>query len=1559
MKIYHALLAGCALMCNLGAETLLENGSFEAWDGNAPAGWEAANVLRGDGQGESGTAAVTLRPTDGKSATLRSKPLKLVPGAEYLLSFHYRAAAGGGMRVTVAGSPQAALSLGVPYTHRGGVRIEHFFRAGESAGAEPRVEMEVKGQALVMVDNVYLVPAERAWNRGVFRRLSGAEAECVFTAGNVESSTRRCHVEMELFDYYNKRLWSDAKDVELKGGASESWTTKFTVGGSPRHRAVMKVSMDNGHSDEAWTYLNSDVVDGMRKTYELSGMKWRHQRVKAGQPLRDDGWEEVALPHVTPNTRQSVPDECLYRLTEKIPAVGADNKLFLVVDNGGLSPEVFVNGKRAGGCVGRSPLEVELTGLWRDGRENEITIRCLTIEAATVAKGGGGTLSKLPYAVAAGLGGARLETRPVWRTERLKIETSAKTSSVSVAGVVRNDSLIPGWFTVETTALDGDKPVLTLPPKKFYLVPFEPVVFKTCSDWDKPHLYFPHDPFLYNVETVVKDGSGKILDRQRSRFGFREVAVDGKHVLYNGRKAKFITRLSAPHPRHVYNSMGSSLDESMARHYRSLQMYARLGMVYGREYVGMQHLPPWRLDIMDEMGFSVRESFELNMAYCSNDDSYEDTPAYWDAMRRQTENSMRSTWNHPSVIAWDMENETFLCSTQHTFPELFDQYQRLRDIVRGNDRSRPLLHDSADPMGDGDIISLHYPIDVTRQFPPSPVFPLVPFEKGKLYSQLNLHPGAYVWNEDRPLVLGEDLIDLHEFPQSLSLYADEAVYGQYGRDKAFSPELFVNCMARMNEILQYLGREYRKREVHVLTTWSCCHETHSDELARDAVVVDQYHGNFHSAEKVERSLTWFHDPMNDLSAVVAWRLVDASGKVHSKADVKADVKGGDLFSRRFTVDCPVVEAVTPLRLELAVSDVATGKELCRRSQPWRVFPKTGVVQPAGLSVALFDPKGETAQTFAAAGLKFDRVATPNPAGHGLLVVGKNALVEGGELPTSLDAHVRGGGKVLVMEQEGRVGESLPYAPSANVGMHWPVDFVRIPEHPVAKGLVAEDLRFWRGDDQMVSSANWHKPWRGNILPILDGGSMGGFLNSPLLEIPWGKGWYLLCQLKISSKLEAEPAAAKLLTNILAYAAAAPYRSCDKPLHCLGSESLRRAAESCGAKVTAYDGSKELPSGATLLVDAGAEIAPGRVAALRAAVESGAVLWLQGLAADNAGRWAALVGEARFETYSSANLIKVADSPLTPGLTNTDLFWIGVPEWDFYGKTFDQVDVGKIVDNPPLPLANAEQLIIHGALQWLPLGKGGVLVDSVRWPGNLDAIPQRAPRLPCSIMTGLGVALKPRPGDMGMPSGGAFAPVNLRAQFNLPLNGMLPTGEKRLADIPFDIVGKGKGAVMLGSERLTTPTPWLKTKVDGIAINRKADRVYLLLTCFNSYESGRGFGAGETIGGLLLHYADGTSQTFPIQQKVDCANLFETFGDLKRGKVGWEGLNPFALILSKLTIWQDDEWIQTSGLNRLYVTHFDNPRPDVPIVSASLKSANQHFAPIIFGMTLYQAPRQGK
>ncbi|MCC7493159.1 MAG: hypothetical protein IT204_12455 [Fimbriimonadaceae bacterium] len=318
-------------------------------------------------------------------------------------------------------------------------------------------------------------------------------------------------------------------------------------------------------------------------------------------------------------------------------------------------------------------------------------------------------------------------------------------------------------------------------------------------------------------------------------------------------------------------------------------------------------------------------------------------------------------------------------------------------------------------------------------------------------------------------------------------------------------------------------------------------------------------------------------------------------------------------------------------------------------------PAPAVPQPG--KVALWDPRGTTGPLLQSLGVAATRIdASSALDAYDLVVIGQGALTPEGPAPDL--RRVRAGLKVLLCEQTAAALEQRLGFRVAEYGLRqlWP----RVAGHPALAGLDAAALRAWRGAATLnparldyqgttrlgepptvkwcgfdvprvwrcgnrgnVASVVLEKPARGDFLTLVDGGF--GQQYAALLEYREGRGVMLLCQLDISGRTAADPAAQRLAGNLLRYLAtwqpASPRR-----LVYAGDEAGRQHLAAAGLVAAPLPAA--LAADQLLLVDrAGAAGLGPRRAELQRWLASGGKLVALGL--DPAGA-AALPGNLRLQ-----------------------------------------------------------------------------------------------------------------------------------------------------------------------------------------------------------------------------------------------------------------------------------------------------------------------------------------
>jgi len=308
-----------------------------------------------------------------------------------------------------------------------------------------------------------------------------------------------------------------------------------------------------------------------------------------------------------------------------------------------------------------------------------------------------------------------------------------------------------------------------------------------------------------------------------------------------------------------------------------------------------------------------------------------------------------------------------------------------------------------------------------------------------------------------------------------------------------------------------------------------------------------------------------------------------------------------------------------------------------------------VAKPA-TKIALFDPKGETRELLTAMGVRCQSVqAGVDLSEYDLLIIGKAALTPERAAPDI--TRVRDGLKVIVFEQtsetlEKRLGFRVQEYGLRNV-------FQRVPDHPYLAGLDDKHLRDWRGEATIlppslnyepndeyggapvvrwcglevprlwrcgnrgnVASVLIEKPAIGDFVPIIDGGF--SLQYSPLLEYREGKGMVLFCQMDVTGRTEEDPAAARLVRNILSYVShtSYPVYPTRKALY-VGDAVGKRHLEHAGISPGSYEGGELSPDQVLIVGHGGGQTLAMHAAAVARWLKAGGHLLALQLDAEEA------------------------------------------------------------------------------------------------------------------------------------------------------------------------------------------------------------------------------------------------------------------------------------------------------------------------------------------------------
>ena len=433
--------------------------------------------------------------------------------------------------------------------------------------------------------------------------------------------------------------------------------------------------------------------------------------------------------------------------------------------------------------------------------------------------------------------------------------------------------------------------------------------------------------------------------------------------------------------------------------------------------------------------------------------------------------------------------------------------------------------------------------------------------------------------------------------------------------------------------------------------------------------------NFLPGETVEKQIIVINNCRETVTAECQWSLGLPRAVTGSKT-ITLPTGQQERIPLRFELPA----SLAPGQYELSATVRFNTGETQEDSFSINVMPRPSA-PPAVGEIALFDPKGETAELLKGLGVRFDAVdANADLSPYDTLIIGKAALTLDGPAPNI--ARVRDGLKVIVFEQTGEVLEKRFGFRVAEYGLRWV--FKRVPDHPLLAGLADEHLRNWRGDATVlpprieyelhygptvkwcdipvkrvwrcgnrgnVASALIEKPACGDFLPILDGGY--ALQYAALMEYREGTGMVLFCQTDVTGRTENDPAADTLAGNILQYVSHWKPAAGRQAVY-VGDPAGKSHLESAGLALGPYEGGR-LSADQVLVVGPGGGKELARDAgAVAGFVKAGGNLLAIGLDQDEANAFLPLKVAMKKEEHIAAYFEPIGAGSLLAGVSPAEV-----------------------------------------------------------------------------------------------------------------------------------------------------------------------------------------------------------------------------------------------------------------------------------------------------------------
>jgi hypothetical protein len=432
----------------------------------------------------------------------------------------------------------------------------------------------------------------------------------------------------------------------------------------------------------AWAATAIQLADSPRMEICLNGA-WDTIVNASGGTIPTTGWSPrraPAMPIATDPPTTSI----WYKLPISISRQWQkpDRHFILRVEKAGHYAAVYWNGRMMGEHYGQyTPFEADVTSAERAGA-NEIAIFVHNasgkyarpgIELTDPMQGNayrGATNRDFERNWVGITGDIFLAWRPAAHIADVFVVPSVRTHELEA----RIEAAGATGLILRADVLDEGKVVVRLPVKS--ISGDGAVALKAA--WSNPVLWGPEPygkPKLYTLRTELSR-HGELVDRRFTRFGFREVWVEGRDVLLNGKKlwmaGTYFAKLA---PIRYLND----------RRPQSRMIEAMQAGGLNTSYGHWDELGGAWLDQCDEMGMLVLGAF-----FCDGRPLIQSkADAGWvDWMADTCSTWVRADRNHPSIVMWRPTDVL----PQNIQKDAFNP--RLAERVRKEDGTRPIADDS-------------------------------------------------------------------------------------------------------------------------------------------------------------------------------------------------------------------------------------------------------------------------------------------------------------------------------------------------------------------------------------------------------------------------------------------------------------------------------------------------------------------------------------------------------------------------------------------------------------------------------------------------------------------------------------------------------------------------------------------------------------------------------------------------------------------------------------------------------------------------------------------------
>ncbi len=1256
---------------------------------------------------------------------------------------------------------------------------------------------------------------------------------------------------LRVYDYFGSLLRERKESVNLSSG---SLTVTEKPSSPDDYKLVTEFHSRSGErSLPYWSYFRTAGRDSRLLDWGWSA-KWVPGNKGFALPPEENGWFSdfpknprhvpPGLPYFRSNSLKTHRIWLRNRFT--LPEDWGGSRIVLALNSIGSHGRFYVNGQFIGEKYNRDlPGELDITSALKPGK-NELLIGVTDYIVLKDPADGAVPDGVYPDTgnVDAGPFQKRFVILGLTDTPRLRKLGPARFDSVVLQTLfsgerkllkgsfrLKNSSGKPESFRVSCEVFERGRKILDVFRGTLSCDSSGNAVQSFTKEFPNAKLWDFRSPNLYEFR-LTASGEKNVSVRESVRFGFREWKTKGRDFFLNGRKVS------------LFGDSASTLN--------SWSPHAFLWPVRPtncRVARGGKLDCPWtgrELDICDEIGMAT--TMEMNVSPYGRANAFRmGNPLLYRNLSRKWERVIPVYRNHPSIFANVLGNEP---PTEN--PEWCRRMAGLEQFVRKLDPTRFAFFSRGNDLGGLSPLYVPHYLYHIHIFPTDlNLFDSTAADR-RLKKQM-LHKDSYERihlrrDNSKPVFdsEGASVTDGRTFAWKFG----ESILVRHPSDRWESTGYRL-CMEAMRA---YIYECYRKNDLSVLAHIGC--RIGEDALSDVAAFLMEEEYHLSSGKSSARTVKVMNDSSAEEEILVEFRLLRENGAVARNLSRTFLLPPGGRTD--WIVELPGIPVSKPEFATVLLS--ATGKRSgarYRKQIPFTVFPELKMSFP---QTVLFDPVGESAAAFAASGIRIPLIRSLKDAGKGkVLVIGRNALAKADS--ETLNALVAGGLRVLVLQQNDFTWGFPFEVADGNFASDGTGAVIASPRHPVFRGILEEDLRYWQNRDRVpvVFENAPLTPSSARVKSLLIGSKTaftGDMHYSPLFEGRHGKGVYLVSALAFTDSLPFDPAARLFFRNLLQYLSASlvtPGRGAIAADRADWNRLRNRFGMNAADNAFRKDRTESM-----ILWNPAEPVSPELVRM----VKNGGTLYLRVPDASRLKEVERIFGfRVGFSAHVSEFAAMTVRDPLFEGLTQQDFIW------------------GKNIQNggrPPDPkhllgtqvFVSAQKgfspLLLPAYLAEFPYGKGRVILDSTR----LNEMNSReAYAVTGTIFRNLGLNLSWKPKQekaFHVPDGiFEFHPLDPSASANLSFSDefpgdrkggwidggrlndlrMLPRGNNRFCGIPVSIPPKAvsvKGAV------------WkqLPVKAVEIPVHRSLDKIYFFHTC--GYASLK---KGEPMAQYVIYYED--------------------------------------------------------------------------------------------------------